>query len=143
MGHTPLAEASVRQVENGQTPFLALVEVEGATSSIKVWAIQNQGSGPAVNVRVRGKTLRPTESARDLSTRDFFEGRPAQDYEMGELILSLDMNPIGPGNHITLMFSSGEKVRDCDMEYSALDGRNFVTTVRTINGSFVVAFRKT
>ena len=46
-----IASASVSQLENSQMPFLAIVMQPSTRESDGGWGIQNQGFGPAVNVR--------------------------------------------------------------------------------------------
>jgi hypothetical protein len=45
-----LAETSVEQLERSQTPFVVLVPQKGETPDTIRYRIENQGSGPAVNV---------------------------------------------------------------------------------------------
>jgi|SRR5439155_3598654 len=49
-----IASASVSQLENSQMPFLAIVMRPSTRESEGGWGIQNQGFGPAVNVRYSG-----------------------------------------------------------------------------------------
>ena len=47
-----IARASVVQIENAQTPFLALVRTRDRFGQPAEWVIENQGTGPAINVTV-------------------------------------------------------------------------------------------
>jgi hypothetical protein len=46
-----IAKESVAQTENAQRPFLTLVLCEGRVGIVNGWNIQNQGFGPALNIR--------------------------------------------------------------------------------------------
>lgn len=46
-----IANVSVSQTENSQVPFLAVIMREFQTGNPGGWGIENQGFGPAVNVR--------------------------------------------------------------------------------------------
>ncbi len=49
-----IANASVSQLEHSQMPFLAIVMRPSTRESDGGWGIQNQGFGPAINVRYSG-----------------------------------------------------------------------------------------
>ena len=45
-----IAKASVRQIENAQTPFLAVLQQEHLVGQVGGWVLENQGFGPALNI---------------------------------------------------------------------------------------------
>src|SRR2546421_3802281 len=49
-----IADASVSQLKHSQMPFLAIVMRPSTKESDGGWGIQNQGFGPAINVRYSG-----------------------------------------------------------------------------------------
>lgn len=145
-----MAKASVQQVENAQTPFIALIEVEQAyESSIavisgvrKVWAIENQGSGAAVNIEVTGTYL-------------------AEHYEHGIGGLAIPKEPIpkklvnhpkpvGVGGTVLVADETRvvkyvltrEPFTDCVIEYESLSGRRYRTTVTIVDGKQKVRFER-
>jgi hypothetical protein len=51
-----IADASVKQLQSSQMPFLAITMRTTAPGAPAGWVIQNQGFGPAVNIRFTGYT---------------------------------------------------------------------------------------
>jgi hypothetical protein len=129
-----LAKASVEQVKNAQMPFLALVkadkDVDPITARVSAlspptypaWAVQNQGSAAAVNVRVRGECAERTANA------------PSS--------FSEPLNPIPVGAYTFLRVHSSAQIRSCTIEYVSLAGREFRTEITTENGELRLVFRR-
>ncbi len=128
-----LANTSVEQVNNAQTPFLALIRLDKeadpimafaggrlASAPYQAWAVQNQGNAAAVNIRVSGES---TEGA----TRE-----PCS--------FSEPLNPIPAGASVFIGVHPAAHIIACTFGYSSLDGRKFCTEVATVNGEFHVEF---
>jgi hypothetical protein len=45
-----IAQASVDQLDNAQMPFLAVRQEENVAGQVAGWVLDNQGSGPAINI---------------------------------------------------------------------------------------------
>lgn len=76
-----ISKSSLQQLENSQMPFLAVVNRTGKASYglYAYWVIQNQGFGPALNVRFtikpeNGEEQRGTVSALGQGEEKIFEG---------------------------------------------------------------------
>lgn len=48
-----IASVSVSQFENSQLPFLAVRQEENVPHQVGGWVLENQGSGPAINISYR------------------------------------------------------------------------------------------
>ena len=120
-----LAKSSMEQVKNAQTPFLALVRIEKdniirnerlaalTPPTYQLWAIENQGNAPAINIRVNGQCV-PGANGK-------------------QAIISQFLNPIPSGGNVPLKVHSAEKIMDCQIEYGSLDGRRFRTNLTVEN----------
>jgi hypothetical protein len=111
-----IASVSASQTENSQLPFLAVIMKENAGG----WNIQNQGFGPAINIRYSG------------------------DNQGNERVMR-STPPLGAGewrelhNQISVVFN---RWREFDLEYQSLSGANYATRVTLENGVMRVEFTK-
>jgi hypothetical protein len=143
-----MAKASVQQIENAQTPFIALIEVEQAyESSIavmsgvrKVWAIENQGSGAAVNIEITGTYLaenyeyglRPVKK-ESIPTRITKHPKPLG---VGATALVTD------NKRVFKYILAAEPFTDCVIEYESLSGRMYRTIINNVDGKQKVRFER-
>lgn len=143
-----MAKASVRQVENAQTPFLALVDVEQTYQSSlmpgvqHVWGIENQGSGAAVNIEITGTYL--------AETYEHGMGGRAMLKEPTPTKIVNHPKPLGVGG--TALIVEGKRVfkqvlvrepfTDCVIEYESLSGRRYRTTINNVDGKQKVRFER-
>lgn len=109
-----IARVSASQTENSQMPFLAVIMKESAGG----WNIQNQGFGPAINIRYTG------------------------DSQGNERVLR-STPPLGAGewrelhNQISAVFA---RWHEFELEYQSLSGRNYGTKVSMQDGQMRVQF---
>jgi hypothetical protein len=130
--HT-LAKSSVEQARNAQMPFLALINIDEELrrttfnqlsaflpSSVPVWAVQNQGNAAAVNIRIDGAWAgqKPNET----------------------LSFSHALNPLPVNGYATLKNSAVKRLESCIITYSSLDGRDFWTEIKNLNGELELTF---
>lgn len=110
-----IADASVSQTENSQKPFLAVIMRETNPGG---WAIENQGFGPAVNVRYSGH----------------IRGNPA---------IARAIEPVPQGRIVALhqdiadAFASNQAFV---IEYESLSGRHYRSTVAMVNNQMQTRF---
>jgi hypothetical protein len=129
-----LANASIEQVRNAQMPFLALVRIEKdnvfrnerlaafTPPTYQLWAIENQGNAPAINIKVSGRCAAGAKGEQKTITQF--------------------LNPIPPGGNSSLKVHSSERIENCQIDYTSLDGRGFRTQVISENEELQSSFRQ-
>jgi len=103
-----IAEASVSQIENSQMPCLVVINLQGGPNRTAGWAIQNQGGGPALNIRFTGYDggNRPTmKTIPPLAAKEHY----------------------GVQNDIAEVFARWPQ--DFRMDYESLSGTRYYTTL--------------
>ena len=119
-----IADASTSQTERSQMPFLAVAWRDAAQGIREGWQIQNQGFGPALNVRFStyGEAGQGWRSIADIGVgenRDSFH------------------------NQIASCLQNQHGNRTFIIEYSSLSGQRYRTTVdRLPNGELQTQFHK-
>jgi len=113
-----MAKNSSQQLENSQTPFVALVLMDPVPGQSE-WAIRNQGFGVAVDVnhsRWQGPEKAPIMSWA---------------------------TPLGPGEVLRIGREDG-RLSDTGftIEYSSLDGKKFRTFVKRTGNELKTSFQK-
>jgi hypothetical protein len=104
-----IADKSVEQIENAQKPFLALV-IRTLEMGHNEWVIENQGSGPALNIR--------------------------HSDPRGEDIM-FDMPPLAKGDFNLLKFFDRQMVarNGFTIQYASLGGIGYITSVSWLGDS--------
>lgn len=127
-----LARSTAEQLKNAQAPFLALVRIEkdnphraGSLASFAPptyyqWSIENQGNGSAINIYIELECI-PQSNGKQTKIAE-------------------SLNPIPPGGNVPIKVQSAEKVQSCQIAYSSLGGRRFLTDVTSTNGELTTKF---
>lgn len=102
-----IAEVSASQTENSQMPCLVVINAQDGAGHYR-WAIENQGSGPALNIRFTG-------------------------YSGGNEPVTKTLTPLG-ANHRQFVHNDLTEVflrwpRDFRMDYESLSNARYSTTV--------------
>jgi hypothetical protein len=123
-----IARADALQLSNAQMPFLVLTQKHFEDEIHKRfytrWAVENQGSGPALDVTIDCKY-------------EFIEGQDVHSFELA-------MNPIPAGGNELLgePRPSKERILDCQIRYTSLSGERCVTRIEMADGELVTRFEK-
>jgi hypothetical protein len=123
-----LAHATAQLLSQAQMPLLVLTqkhfEDELHQRSYTRWAIENLGSGPALDVSI-------------VCKYEFMEGNELETYQA-------TLNPI-PAEAETLLSEprpSKERILDCQIQYSSLAGKPYATKIAMLHGELVTRFEK-
>lgn len=115
-----IADVSASQTENSQMPFLAVAMRENTREERGGWVIQNQGSGPALNVF--------------YSVYDSLGNRSMR-----------SMPPLGKGalrENLHEIISNGFARGSFEILYESLSGLRYRTTVEMVEGESQIQFHK-
>jgi hypothetical protein len=114
-----IAKASVQQVENAQTPFLAVRQEENVPNQVGGWILENQGFGPALNI-----VCRYCENQQEV--RVYM-------YSLGP------RTPRSLQNHFANARGTPEGFT---IEYASLSGKNYETFITWVGQEMKTEFRK-
>jgi len=115
-----IANASVSQTENSQKPFLAVIMREHLQDNPGGWGIENQGFGPAINVRYSGHV----------------RGNPA---------IATATEPITLGKTVPLHQDIADAFNSNQvfvLEYESLSGVRYRTRVEMVENEMRTTFQK-